>query len=82
MNRISLLNHNRQEGATTLTCVQRRVLKLDTPPGSRRQVSKPTSIMRSRTMSVQSETMMLSVLAVVLGTTQVFVIGDQALWSW
>jgi len=33
-------------------------------------------------MSVQSETMMLSVLAVVLGTTQVFVIGDQALWSW
>jgi len=55
-------------------------LKLD-PHISRRQVSKPTSMMRSSTMSVQSETVMLSVLAVVLGTTQVFVMGDQALRS-
>jgi len=39
-------------------------------------------MMRSRTVSVQSETIMLSVLAVVLGTKQVFVIGDQELRSY
>ena len=60
------------------TCFHRKQHRGDEPPASRRQRYKRTSVMRSRTISVEDVTMALSPLAVALVTTQEFVIGDHA----